>query len=103
MTSFTGPKNFKIETEYYVKIPVVTTPTGVLIHQVFEEQNRKVLFKKSHGNYIKIDLSNVILLERKSTMDLFCNPKLFGKIYNTKKQIAFRAMEAIWSSLTRHM
>ena len=36
MTSFTGPKNFKTETEYYVKIPVVTTPTGVLIHQVFE-------------------------------------------------------------------
>ena len=35
-TSFAGPKKFKTDPEDYVKIPGVTTPTGVVLHQAFE-------------------------------------------------------------------
>ena len=59
----------------------------MVLHQVFEYQNIKVRFKKSHTNSIKIDLRKVILLESQSTMDLLCNPKLIGKIYKAKKKI----------------
>ena len=86
-TSFKGPNKFKTDFEDSVKIPVVTTPTGVVLHQVFEEQNIKVLFRKSRDKSINIYLRNVILLDSQSTKDLFCNPKLFGKVYKSKKRM----------------
>ena len=63
LKSFTGTKKFKTEREYYVKTPVVTTPTSVMPNQKFEERNRKVMFKKSHDNSIKIELRNIILIK----------------------------------------
>ena len=33
--SFTKPKKFNTYREYYVRIPGVTTPTGVVLHQEF--------------------------------------------------------------------
>ena len=45
LTLFTEPKKFKIEPENSVKIPGLTTPTGVVLQQAFQERNRKVLLK----------------------------------------------------------
>ena len=61
-TSFTGTNKFNTDREHYVKISGVKTPSGVVLHQSFEESNRKVLFKKSHENYTNIDHRNIILL-----------------------------------------
>ena len=91
-TSFTGPKNFNKCREDPVKIPGVTTPTGGVIQQAFEDQKREVLLKKSHAKSIKLDLGNFILLDRQYTMDLLCNTKLVGNIYNYNKGCAFRVM-----------
>ena len=60
----------------------------MVLQQVFEEHNRKVLFKNSHANFIKPDLKNIILLDIKSTKELFCNTNLVGDIYKAKKQLA---------------
>ena len=68
-TSFTGTNKFKPDPGYYVNIPGVIIPTGVVLNQEFEERNRNVLFKKSHDRSIKVDLNNVILLGSQSTMD----------------------------------
>ena len=65
----------------------MTTPTGVVLQQAFEERNRKLLFKKSHAKSIKIDLRNIILLDVQSNMDLLFNPKLVGNIYKAKKNM----------------
>ena len=99
--TFTEPKNFNTDPEDSVNKPGVTTPTGVVLQQAFEERNRKVLFKKSHVKSINIELSNVILLDIQSTMDLFCNPNMVGNIYKAEKRCAFRLTEARFSSLTR--
>ena len=45
------------------------------------------MFKKSHVKSININLRNIILLHRQSTMELYCNPKLSGKIYKSIKQM----------------
>ena len=45
------------------------------------------MFKNSHAKSIKLDLRNSILMDSQSTMDLFCNPKLVGKIYNAKNNM----------------
>jgi serine protease inhibitor ecotin len=37
------------------------------------------LFKKNHGSKIKLDVREVILLDRQPTMDLFCNSVMVGK------------------------
>ena len=59
----------------------------VLLHQAFEEQERKLLFKNIHAKSIKVKLRNAILLDSQYTMDLFYNIKLFGKIYKAKKKM----------------
>ena len=92
-TSFTGPKNSKTDCEDYGKIPGVTTQTGVVLQQSFEEWNIKLLFKNSHAKSIKIDLRNFILLDTQSTMELFCNSKLFGNIYKAKKNMCLQSNE----------
>ena len=98
-TSFTEFKTHPVDS---VKITGVPTPTGVVLHQEFEEQNRKVLLKKIHYKYIEIDIINVILLDKKSTMDQFCNTKLVGNSIKPGKRCAFRVIESRCSSLTRH-
>ena len=100
--SFTGPKKFKTHREDSISIPGVTIPTGGVLHQEFEERNRKVMLNKSHSNSIKIDHRNVIIMDRQATMELFCNPKLVGNIYKAKKRFAFRLTEEICSSITIH-
>jgi hypothetical protein len=40
------------------------------------------LFKQNHGSKTKLDLGEVILLDRQSTMDLFCNSAM---VVNTIK------------------
>ena len=100
-TSFTGRNKFNPYTEDYVKFPGETTPTGVVLNNALEAWNRKVMFKKNHTKSTNIDLRNVILLDIKSTMDLFYNIKLVRKIYKEKKRCAFRVTEARCSSLTR--
>ena len=52
---------------------------------------QKQLFKKSHANSIKLDPRNVILLERQSTMELFCNSNLVGKVYKAKKKMCLHS------------
>ena len=69
----------------------MTTPTGVVLHQSFEEHKRKLILKKSHTKYINIELRNVILMNRQSTMGLFCNPKLVGNIYKAKKKMHLKS------------
>ena len=44
------------------------------------------MFKKIQVKSIKL-----ILLYSQSTMDLFCNPKLIGKIYKAKKKMHLRS------------
>ena len=63
----------------------------VLLHQAFEEQERKLLFKNIHAKSIKVKLRNAILLDSQYTMDLFYNIKLFGKIYKAKKKMRLRS------------
>ena len=70
----------------------MTNPTGVVLQQAFEERNRKVLSNKIHANSIKIDLRNVILLDRQYIMDLFCNPKWVRNIYKGKKNMRFHSI-----------
>jgi hypothetical protein len=53
---------------------------GTLLHQEFEQRNADVLCKKNHGQRIKLDLKNVILLDSQSTLDLVCNRKLVDKV-----------------------
>ena len=65
----------------------MTAPTGVVLQQKFEEQNREIMLKKSHANSIKIGIRNVIPLDSQSTMDLFCNSKFVENIYNYKKKM----------------
>ena len=87
----TGLRIPKTDPGDYVNILGVTIPTGVVLQQAFEERNRKVLFKKSHFNSIKIDLRNVILLDSQYSMDLFCNTKLVRNIYKTNKNILLQS------------
>ena len=70
LTSLTGPKNFNPDPEDYIKIPGVNTPTGLVLHKAFEQQNRESLLNKSHAKSIKIYFRNFILLEIQSTMDI---------------------------------
>ena len=58
-----------------------------MLHQAFEETNRKLLFNKSHTKSIQLEIRNVILLDRQSTMEIFCNAKFFGNIYKAKKSM----------------
>ena len=88
---FTGHKNFKTYREDSVKIPGVTTPTGVVIQQAFEERKRKLLFKNIHYKSIKLDIRNVILLDGLSTMCLFFNIKLVGNIYKAKNKMRLQS------------
>ena len=84
---FTGPKMCKTDPEDSFKIPGMTTPASVVIHQSFEEHNRKVLFNKSHAKSVNLDLGKVILLEIQYNMDLFYNPKLDGNIFKANKNM----------------
>ena len=69
----------------------MTTPTGVVLQQSFEESNSKVMLKKSHAKFIKLVLRKIILMDRQSNMDLFCNPKLVENVYKSKKNIHLRS------------
>ena len=100
LTSFTGPKKFKTDPEDSVKIPGVTTPICVLLQQVFEERNRRVMLNKSNAKSIKLDLSKIILLDIQSTMDLFCTPKLVQKFYKDKKKMRLQSNR--WKMLITH-
>ena len=64
----------------------MNTPTGVVLQQTFEEWNRKVLFKKSHAKYNKLDPRYLMLID-----SLFCNPKLAGKIYKATKMMRLKS------------
>ena len=88
---FTGPKKFKIYREDYVKIPGVNTITGVVLQQEFGKRNIKVMLKNSHANSMNLDLRNVVLLDSQSTMDLFYNTKLVGKIYKAKIKMCLKS------------
>jgi len=48
------------------------------VDKEFEPRIAK-LFKQTHGSTINLDLREVILLDRQSTMDLFCNQALVGE------------------------
>ena len=68
-SSFNGTRKFNTDPEDSVNIPVVTTPTGAVLHQSFEEWNRKVMFKKSQVNSINFELRKIILLYSQSTIE----------------------------------
>ena len=69
----------------------MTNPTGVVLQQAFKERNRKALSKKSHAKSINLNLRNFILIDSQPTMDLFCNPKLVGNIYKSKKKMRLQS------------
>ena len=45
------------------------------------------MFSKSHSKFNIIYLLNVILVDSQYTMDIFCNAKLVGKIYQVRKNM----------------
>jgi uncharacterized protein YodC (DUF2158 family) len=59
--------------------------------QVFEKRNPEVLFEPNHGKKIKSDLKNVTSLDRQSTMDLFCNPKLVNNMTKTSNDVRLKS------------
>ena len=89
--SLTGTKKFNPDPEYSVNIPGVNTETRVVLHQEFEEQNIKLMFKESHAKSINLYLRNVILLDRQHIIDLFYNKKLVGNIYKYKKKMRLQS------------
>ena len=90
-TYFTGTKKFKTYREDSVKIPGVTTPTGMVLQQAFEEHNIKLMFKESHSKSIKLDISNVIILDSQSTMESFWNTKFVRNTYKDKKKMQLQS------------
>ena len=57
----------------------MTNPIDLVLHQIFEERNRKILFNKSHAKSIRF--------ARQYDMDLLYNSILVGNIYKAKKEI----------------
>jgi hypothetical protein len=49
------------------------------------------LFKQNHGSNIKLDLREVILLDRQSTMDIFCNSDMVGKTIKSASSMRLKS------------
>jgi len=51
----------------------------------------KLLFSQRHGNRIKLDLREIILLDSQSTTDLFCNKRMLEYAYESKSQLNLKS------------
>jgi hypothetical protein len=49
------------------------------------------LFKQAHGRKIKLDLTEVILLDIQSTMDLFCNRSLVERTFDSNSKMRLKS------------
>ena len=63
---------------------------GMLLQQGFEKRNANVLFKQQNHN-IELDLTQIILLDNQSTMDLFCNPGLVDTVTKSRHNMKLKS------------